>query len=428
MAVNFSPIFNSQVVDENGDPAVGWKIYSYVAGSSTPLATYTDSGGGTAQSNPIVINALGFPTTGQIWLTAGSTYKLTLTDENDVVQKTEDNISGLNDFVTTGSEWIDSGLTPTYISATSFSVPTDQTTLLTVGRRLKTTNTGGTIYSTISASVFSSVTTVTVVNDSGTLDSGISAVSYGIVNGQNSSIPVRPDSIPLASDLTDPTKRARLDVGSITTATVRVITMPDSDVTLPILNLNATQNANIILGGPASGSAAVPTFRSLVAADMPRLTTIVSATSLPVANNVDIDDIPQTFSYLLLVITGAATGTATRFTMVQVSTNNGSSYDTTAGNYPGINVNDSTAAANDVASLVRPTAIGAAATATFTMMLSGYQAGPLPFATCAGNDGTGDFSTMTTYIGSTSAIDSLRILLNNTGNFSAGTYALYGMA
>lgn len=230
MAVNFSPIFNSQVVDSTGAPASGWLINTYVAGSSTPLATYTDNTGGVAQSNPIVLNSLGFPTTGQIWLTAGSTYKLVLTNAAGVVQKTEDNISGTNDFVASGNEWIASGLTPTYVSATSFTVTGDQTSVLTVGRRVRTTNTGGTIYSTISASVFSSVTTVTVVNDSGTLDSGLSVVSYGIQNSANSSIPVRRDVIPSVSGTTDATKRVRFEADGLTTATVRVATFPDYDI------------------------------------------------------------------------------------------------------------------------------------------------------------------------------------------------------
>ena len=87
------------------------------------------------------------------------------------------------------SQWTQSGLTPTYIGATSFSLVGDQTANFQVGRRIKTTNTGGTIYSTISASVFSSVTTVTVVNDSGTLDSGLSAVSYSLLSVVNPAIP-----------------------------------------------------------------------------------------------------------------------------------------------------------------------------------------------------------------------------------------------
>ena len=230
MAVNFSPIFNSQVVDSTGAPASGWKVYSYVAGSSTPLATFTDSGGGTSQSNPVVLNSLGFPTTGQIWLTAGSSYKLVLTDASDAVQKTEDNIEGVNDtdFVT-ADQWIASGLTPTYISATSFSFAGDQTSLYHVGRRLKTTNTGGTIYSTIKSSAFGSITTIVVVNDSGTLDSGLSAVNYGLLSATNPSTPLLTDAYPIVSGSSDKTKRVRMEVDGLTTDTTRVITVADQD-------------------------------------------------------------------------------------------------------------------------------------------------------------------------------------------------------
>ena len=175
-------------MDSSGNPASGWKIYTYAAGSSTLQTTYTTSAGSVAQSNPIVINSLGFPTTGQIWLTAGQPYKLTLTDASDVVQKTEDNISGVNDTSVTIDQWVASGLTPTYVSATSFTLTGDQTTAFHVGRRLKTTNSGGTIYSTITATAFGALTTVTVANDSGTLDSGLSAVSYGLITATNTSV------------------------------------------------------------------------------------------------------------------------------------------------------------------------------------------------------------------------------------------------
>lgn len=59
MALYLSPIANDQQIDANGDPLVGGKIYTYLAGSSTPAATYTDSTGITAQANPIILNSLG---------------------------------------------------------------------------------------------------------------------------------------------------------------------------------------------------------------------------------------------------------------------------------------------------------------------------------------------------------------------------------
>ena len=177
------------MVDDAGDPAVGWKVWAYTAGSSTPQDTYTTSAGSVAQTNPIILNSLGFPETGQIWLTAGQSYKLVLTNASDVVQKTEDNIDGVNDTTTTADQWAASGLTPTYVSGTSFTLSGDQTSAFHVGRRLKTTNSGGTVYSTITDSAYTSLTTITVVNDAGTLDAGLSAVSYGILSKTNDSMP-----------------------------------------------------------------------------------------------------------------------------------------------------------------------------------------------------------------------------------------------
>src|SRR5208282_1609047 len=86
-------------------------------------------------------------------------------------------------------EWQSLGQTPTFVSATSFTVPGNLTTTFTIGRRLQSVNTGGTIYSTVVSSAFTTVTTVTVLNDSGVLDSGLSVVNIGLLNSVNESLP-----------------------------------------------------------------------------------------------------------------------------------------------------------------------------------------------------------------------------------------------
>jgi hypothetical protein len=187
MAVKLSPIFNDAQLDSSGNPLSGGKLYTYEAGSTTSATTYQDSTGSTAHANPIVLDSRGEPSA-PIWLTSGSTYKFILKTSADVTIRTVDNVAGVNDTAVSADEWV-SGATPTYISAKSFSLAGDQTSTYTVGRRLKSTNTAGTIYSTIISSAFSSVTTITVENDSGSLDSGLSAVSYGLINPTNSSIP-----------------------------------------------------------------------------------------------------------------------------------------------------------------------------------------------------------------------------------------------
>lgn len=192
MAVKLSPVFQDAQLDSSGNPYVGAQLFTYAAGSTTKQTTYQDSSGGSQHQNPIILNARGEPPA-PIWLTAGQTYKFVLatpTDSDPPVGavRTVDNVSGVNDTTTTIDQWV-SGPSPTYVSATSFTLTGDQTTTFHVGRRLKTTNTAGTIYSTIVASAFGALTTITVMNDSGSLDSGLSAVSYGIISANNDSLP-----------------------------------------------------------------------------------------------------------------------------------------------------------------------------------------------------------------------------------------------
>lgn len=189
MSFFLSPIGNEQQFNANGDPLNGGKVLTYLAGSTTPTATYTDNTGGTAQANPIILNSLGLPAS-PIWLNGGITYKFVIQDANSVTLRTVDNISGINDTTATQTEWVSSGLVPTFISTVSFSVPGDQTSVLQIGRRLRTQNTAGLIYSRITNSVFgATITTVTVVNDSGVLDSGLSSVSYGLMAPISPSLP-----------------------------------------------------------------------------------------------------------------------------------------------------------------------------------------------------------------------------------------------
>jgi hypothetical protein len=199
MAVLLSPLFNNDgsQIDSNGDPRSGALLFTYLSTTSTKATTYKDSAGAVAHTNPIVLNSNGLPPA-PIWLTTGSTYKFVLAPSTDTDPPasailTIDNVSAVNDTAAaaTSTEWTASGMSGVlYLSATSFRVDGDQTTVLHVGRRLKTTNTAGTVYATIIKSAFTSFTTVTVLNDgSGALDSGLSAFSYGIVSADNTSAP-----------------------------------------------------------------------------------------------------------------------------------------------------------------------------------------------------------------------------------------------
>ncbi len=66
------PWVKSQFFSSAGKPLAYGRICTFTAGTSTPLATYTDSTGVTANANPVVLDAGGY---GSIWLT-GASYKI----------------------------------------------------------------------------------------------------------------------------------------------------------------------------------------------------------------------------------------------------------------------------------------------------------------------------------------------------------------
>jgi len=85
MSVNLSPIGNGiSFLGTTGLPLAGGKLYTYQAGSTTPLASYTTIDGTIANANPIILGSDGkLPE--ELWLTYGYNYKLVLKDSNDVL-------------------------------------------------------------------------------------------------------------------------------------------------------------------------------------------------------------------------------------------------------------------------------------------------------------------------------------------------------
>lgn len=193
MAAYLSPIFGAghQFFDNQGVILAGGKIWTYLAGTTTLQGTWTDSTQVTSNANPIILDSTGRTTT-EIWLQASTLYKYIVTDSDDnQIGIAWDNIAGLNDITSsvTVSEWSATSLTPTYISATSFSVPGNNTATFTVNRRIQAVVSAGTIYGYVYSSTFSTVTTVVIVPDSTSLDSGLSSVSVGLLDSTNVSVP-----------------------------------------------------------------------------------------------------------------------------------------------------------------------------------------------------------------------------------------------
>jgi len=95
MSVNLSPIGNGiSFLGTTGLPLAGGLLYTYQAGSSTPLTSYTDVNGLIPNTNPIVLGTDGrLPS--ELWFSAGYNYKLVLTDVASNLIATYDNLYGI---------------------------------------------------------------------------------------------------------------------------------------------------------------------------------------------------------------------------------------------------------------------------------------------------------------------------------------------
>lgn len=89
MAV-LAPQPKAQFFDASGTPLVGGKVFTYAAGTTTPLETYTDETGTTPNTNPVILDSRGEC---NLWFSPASSYKVVLKSATDVLQWTVDNIS-----------------------------------------------------------------------------------------------------------------------------------------------------------------------------------------------------------------------------------------------------------------------------------------------------------------------------------------------
>lgn len=83
-------------LDNNANPVSGGKLYTYVAGTTTPQATYSDVDLTIANTNPVVLDSAGRAT---VFL-SGASYKFVLTDANDAAIWTQDNVQAVAPFST----------------------------------------------------------------------------------------------------------------------------------------------------------------------------------------------------------------------------------------------------------------------------------------------------------------------------------------
>lgn len=148
MAAPLAPYPRLQFFDGDGDPYPLSKLYTYVAGTTTPAATYSDSDLGSANSNPVVADADG--RFGAIYL-AASSYRFVFSTADDVVIFTADDIQD------PGSEFASNF--GTAMSAGSRNVATGYT-LLTTDRLVTVSSSGATIFNLLPAASFTSQVTI----------------------------------------------------------------------------------------------------------------------------------------------------------------------------------------------------------------------------------------------------------------------------
>jgi hypothetical protein len=78
--MNLSPLPIQKFFDNNGRPLVHGLLFTYEAGTTTKIATYKDSSGGTPNTNPIVLDFRGEC---RLWIDAQQSYKFVLAPRND---------------------------------------------------------------------------------------------------------------------------------------------------------------------------------------------------------------------------------------------------------------------------------------------------------------------------------------------------------
>lgn len=102
---NLAGVLKQRFFDLNGYPLTGGKLYSYEAGTSTPLATYTDISQSVENPNPVILDSAGYA---DVWL-GGTNYKFMLYDQNDVFQFSVDDVSASGVEGSVGTETIADG-------------------------------------------------------------------------------------------------------------------------------------------------------------------------------------------------------------------------------------------------------------------------------------------------------------------------------
>lgn len=116
--VTLVPAPKVQWLDLNGDPLASGHVHAWISGTTTNQATYTDSTGGTPNSNPVVLDSAG---RAEIWLEDALVYTLALHDSSNALVWSVDGVSAgdLETALVIGTTAVTFTSTPTFDSSTA---------------------------------------------------------------------------------------------------------------------------------------------------------------------------------------------------------------------------------------------------------------------------------------------------------------------
>jgi hypothetical protein len=117
-AAYLAPYLTQRFFDNNGNPLVGGTVQTYAGGTTTPIATYVDSTGGTPNTNPITLNFRG---EASIWLLPNVSYKFVISDSLGNLITTIDNV--VNAALISLYGGVDTGVVNAYILNFASPVP-----------------------------------------------------------------------------------------------------------------------------------------------------------------------------------------------------------------------------------------------------------------------------------------------------------------
>ena len=125
--VALPPTGKFQAFDANGDPLSGGLLYTYVTGTSTNKATYTDSTGNSANTNPVVLDSRG---EADVWILLDGNYRFKLHTAADALIYTVDGIGWAS--VTVGNLTVTGDYTGPKYQWLAF-MQADQASVITTG-------------------------------------------------------------------------------------------------------------------------------------------------------------------------------------------------------------------------------------------------------------------------------------------------------